>query len=403
VNDCLVITGLWILGMALLLTSESIGPIFWKENKVAETQFKRGARRSSMQAILSAPVHRAVVAPAPQVARVPAKLDMWGNDQYGDCVTAEEAFKLACEQPEAFIDPQTVIMWAKTHGFLDGADLSSVLDAMLHDGFKVGGQQYNDGGKATVNYADESALKAALTEGPVKIAIDADALPKDAGNKQGWYATGKGRFPNTDHCVGLSGYGPAEWLYQQLNVPLPPALAGKKGYLLFTWSTIGFVDHDWLMGTCVEAWVRSPNTVGVPPLGPPPPPPPPPPGPGPAPGSLGTLTLTSALQPGTYPLGGSGISLSDADVAALSAADQVMRRLIDHPQFHRPAAPGLDVLAILLQILGPVVQQLLAQYGPKLQAAVTAGITAIIPLLGHGKPQDILKAFWDAFSATLKG
>jgi hypothetical protein len=234
----------------------------------------------------------------------------------GNCVSAEEAFAKACYQPEIFIDAATVIAWAKAHGFLNGADLTSVLDAMVNDGFAIGSQTYDDGGKLSVDYSNESILQAAIVHGPVKIAIDAGALPSTAGNQQGWHATGgtPGQYPNTDHCVALCGYGPTAWLYQQLGVPLPGGLP-TVGYLLFTWSSIGFVDHAWIMSTCAEAWVRNPTTVGVPPLpaplppGPVPPTPPTPPvppvPPTPTPPTpptpvhiLGTWTFSKAVPAG---------------------------------------------------------------------------------------------------------
>jgi hypothetical protein len=191
-----------------------------------------------------------------------------------NCVTAEEAFAKACNNPEIFIPDAEVGTWAKAGGFYNGADLSEVMDAMAKKGFVVGNQTYDDGPYAKVDYSNETDLQSALSEGPVKIAIDADALPKGAGNQQGWFALGGSKMSNYDHCVGLAGYGPAEWLFGQLGVPCPTSLtASQAGYLLFTWSTIGFIDHPWLMSTCSEAWVRTPTTVGVPPLPAPPAPP----------------------------------------------------------------------------------------------------------------------------------
>jgi hypothetical protein len=70
------------------------------------------------------------------------------------------------------------------------------------------------------------------------------------------------------NCVSLGGYGPCTELFKALGVATP-ASAPANGYLLFTWSTIGVVDHAWLMGTCVEAWVRNPTVTD---LAPPPPP-----------------------------------------------------------------------------------------------------------------------------------
>lgn len=261
--------------------------------------FPRGARPSPRYVLCGAPAFRAVFAPPPQVAWVPPKLSYWGNNQYGDCVSAEEAFAKACygldgqgggKNGEIFIEDSTVISWARQNGYLNGADLGSVLKSMSQSGFQVGSQLYNDGPYHTVDYSNEGVLQAAIAQGPVKIAIGAGALPSGAGSKQGWYALG-GHDSNTDHSVSLAGYGPAGWLYDQLQVSLPSALtASMPGYLLFTWSTIGFVDHKWVMGTCVEAWIRNPTTVGIPPLTPPTPPVP-------------TLVLPDALEVGQYAVG----------------------------------------------------------------------------------------------------
>ncbi len=244
-------------------------------------QFKRGAKPSPRHKLLEAAPHVVVTAPPPQWAYVPPHLSMWGNDQHGDCVTAEEAFAKACYSPEIFIDDAVVIGWASRHGVLEGASLTEVLDAFAQrDGFAIGGQEYGNGPYYGVNYADEIVLRSAVATGPVKIAIDADALPVDAGRTSGWYSLGTGRFTNTDHCVSVCGFGPAGWLYQQMGVPLPAGLpASTVGFLIYTWNTIGFVVFGWIQGTCVEAWVRNPTTVGVPPL----PGPTPPPGPGPSP------------------------------------------------------------------------------------------------------------------------
>ncbi len=270
--------------------------------------FHRGAKKSPRHKLLAASPHRVTSSPPPQFAFVPKQLDMWGNDQYGDCVSAEEAFAKACYSPEIFIPTQTVTSWAQAGGFLNGADLTSVMDAMKQAGFVVGQQMYNDGPYTGVDYSNETVLQSALSQGPVKIAIDANALPSGAGNQQGWVGTGgsPGQFGNTDHCVAICGYGPASWLFQQLGIPLPAGLS--SGYLLYTWSTIGFVDHAWIMSTCVEAWLRNPTTVGVPPLPGPTPPPVPPTPPSP-PSNLAVATLTTSVPPGTYPvLDSTGVS-----------------------------------------------------------------------------------------------
>lgn len=236
--------------------------------------FMRGARPSPPHKLLAAQPFVGVTYPI-QFAIVPSKLSIWGNSTYGDCVTAEEAFAKSCHTPEIFIDDATVIAWAKKHGFLNGADLKEVCDAMLNDGFQVSGQKYDDGPALGVDYSNEATLQAAIAQGNVKIAIDANTLPSGAGNQQGWYAFGGKKGSGSDHCTGLSGYGTAGYCFQQLGVPLPSGVDANKPscYLHFTWSTIGVVDHAWLMNTCTEAWVRNPTTVGVPPIPDPPPPP----------------------------------------------------------------------------------------------------------------------------------
>lgn len=261
----------------------------------------RGAKPTPRHRIFGAEQYQiSKVAPA-QLAYIPKQLDMWGNDEYGDCVTAEEAFAKACYNPEIFIPTATVVAWAQKRGYRDGANLTEVMDSMRSDGFVVGTQKYNDGGYAMVDFTNETTLQNAIAQGPVKIGIDANALPSGAGNNQGWYSLGGAKsFNDEDHCVALCGYGTATYLYAQLGMAMPTVLAGKSGYLLYTWSTIGFVDHAWIMSTCGEAWVRNPTTVGVPPLTPPTPVPPLPPTPG-------TLTLPATITlnaDGTWTLGG---------------------------------------------------------------------------------------------------
>lgn len=256
-----------------------------------QPRFSRGAKPSPRHALLAAVPHVAVEAPPPQFAIVPPKLSYWDNERDGVCVSSEEAYAKACWSvycglPELFASEAEVRDFAARHGWLNGATLTEVLDVMIREGISIAGQNYKNGSYAGVNYADETTLKSALSAGPVKIGIDANALPQGAGNHQGWYAVSGGHYPNTDHCVGLSGYGTAEFLYGQMSkafgqaVPLPSGLSPTaEGYLLFTWSTVGFVSHQWLLSTCTEAWVRTPTTVGQVPNPPSPPNPPTPPAP----------------------------------------------------------------------------------------------------------------------------
>lgn len=213
---------------------------------------------------------------------IPPELSMWGNSQYGNCVSAEEAAakaaaSVALGKPELFITEDDVIAWANKYGYLNGATLTDVMDTLQTSGLPAAGQLYTDGPYHTVDWTQPDALASAIAVGPVKLGIDADALPATAGNQQGWYATGgePGAYSNEDHCVALLGYGPAAWLYAQLGsvyagVQMPPSLdPTMTAYLLFTWSTIGVVDHDWLMSTVGEAWLRVPTTPQLAPPSPP--------------------------------------------------------------------------------------------------------------------------------------
>lgn len=337
----------------------------------AHRKFPRGATPTPRHKLLAAPRHTPIGDPPAQTAYVPAKLDFWGNDEYGDCVTAEEAFCKACYEPEIFIEPQEAVRWARQHGYLHGADLASVLTTMQTDGFAVGSQAYEDGAYSSVDYSNQTVLHSAIAQGPVKIGIDADALPPTAGLQQGWYAIGtKQNYPNTDHCVALCGYGTAAYLYGQLNVPLPAALSpDAPGYLLFTWSSIGFVDHNWIMSTCAEAWVRCPSTVGVPPLTPTPAPP------NPA-TPAGTLSFGEVVQ---LVLVAADTDLTDGQAAGVAAffADETTPRVallkqIVYRRAIRAGAipPGTPIESVnwqgliqFVQAMLPAIEQLMLLFG----------------------------------------
>jgi hypothetical protein len=71
----------------------------------------------------------------------------WGNLDHGDCVTAEEAFAKACNNPEIFISDNEVITWATNYGILEGTSLTKVMQLMQNGGFLLqGGNIYDDGG-----------------------------------------------------------------------------------------------------------------------------------------------------------------------------------------------------------------------------------------------------------------
>jgi len=274
-----------------------------------DPRFKTGARPTPRHKLASAKPFFPLRRGGAQAGWVPAKMSTWGNTQYGDCVTAEEAFAKDAWSGNYLLSDQVVIEWAQQNGFLNGADLTDVMSAMAAKGFPYNTFTLGDGPYQSVDYSTESVLQAAIELGPVKIGIDSQALPSTAGNQAGWYATGgsPGQYNSEDHCVSLAGYGTAQWLYQQLNVPLPDALQSTQaGYLLFTWGTLGFVDHAWIMSTCGEAWIRNPTTTGGPQPAPPPPSPPgppPPPSP-PMSGWSGAITYVSGMIQSIEPAAG---------------------------------------------------------------------------------------------------
>lgn len=277
-------------------------------NQKTGRPFPRGARPTPRHKLLAVMPHRPRGTIPPQVIVIPPFLEMWLNDSVGDCVTAEEAFAKAAYSvmmglPETKITDATVTAFCNAYGFMNGANLTDVMDKMISAGFQQDAG-YKDGPYSGVDYSNESVLQSALTVGPVKIGIDASALPSGAGNSNGWSASGgsPGQFGNEDHCVALCGYGPSSALFQALGVPVPSGFP-TSGYLLYTWSTIGVVDYAWIMSTVGEAWVRNPTTVGVGPAPAPTPPVPVPPvpvppiptPPVPGIGFTGTLTFVNGL------------------------------------------------------------------------------------------------------------
>lgn len=236
-------------------------------------QFLTGALPATEAELSQAPIYSPPGRPPKHVAYIPHVRSMFGNDRYGVCVTSEEAFAKSCwvagVQPEIDIPEPVVIDWARRRGVLHGANLGHVADLMVKEGFRVDRQLYNDGPKLLVDFRDEPVLKAAIATGPVKVAIAARTLPGGAGSRDGWHVTG-GSARGSDHCVSLCGYGRADWLYGELGVPLPAELsADTEGFLCYTWSTIGFVDFAWVRGCVKEAWIRTPTTIGIPPIHPP--------------------------------------------------------------------------------------------------------------------------------------
>lgn len=292
------------------------------------------------------------------VLYVPKQLSVWGNNQYGDCVTAEEAFNQgACN---VFVPDATVIAWARKYGYLNGAYLEEVMDTMQKNGFPVGGKTHGIGTYYSVNFANEQTLQEALTVAPVKLGMDADALPNGAGSKQGWYATGgrPGQYTSENHCTSLAGYGPVKTVFSSIGKEVPanwPA-SSTTAYLYFTWGTLGVVDHNWLMSCTMEAFVRNPtqsiNGVPQPNPGPNPSPEPPPvpvpptPTPVPPAPSIGDikidLTSRNITAPAGWTLNGGSIPSPGPGPAATSDRVEWVKNRAAHKQARKDGA-GLIV------------------------------------------------------------
>ena len=214
------------------------------------------------------PAAGVLAAAPPNCLHRPQRLSFWHNDQYGDCVTAEEAFAKACHDPEIFISDAEVEQWATSHGFYEGAVIVYVLKAMQQDGFQQDQNAYNDGAYSAVNWTDVATLQSAIAAGPVKIGLAEGQLqaPFQAHyGKSGWIAVGFQHDSNYNHCVSLCGYGTIEWLAQQLNTTVPSGVNGtQQGYAMFTWGSIGIIDVPSFLAITNEAWLRTPTTEVVP-------------------------------------------------------------------------------------------------------------------------------------------
>jgi hypothetical protein len=227
----------------------------------------RGAIPTHRSELAAATPHVPRIGAPPNIIRIPAQLDpdAWGNHQYGDCVTAEEAFNKGCATPSVYIPYDEVIAWATKHGTLNGAYLTQVMHMMHTDGFAQDGHTYDDGPYFSVAWTNPSTLQSAISLAPVKIGVAAQQLEAayyTTNGNSGWFGHGFQPDATEDHCVSLSGYGSLAWLADQLHVQVPAGLdPNAPGYALFTWGSIGIIDHPSMVAITHEAWLRNPSTV----------------------------------------------------------------------------------------------------------------------------------------------
>ena len=148
---------------------------------------KRGARPTPRHKLAAAAKHRKTTVTPPQAAWLGPILEMWLNDQFGNCVSAEECAAIACYSagvglPEVHITDDVLKAFCQKNDLLNGADLDQVIQLMQSQGLTLNGVTYTDGPGSVVDYTNEANLQNAISQGPVKLGIDADALsPSGAG------------------------------------------------------------------------------------------------------------------------------------------------------------------------------------------------------------------------------
>ena len=226
----------------------------------------RGAKPTSPERIAAAtpfvPKRRRLDLPL-QFIRIPDRpLSFWGNDVFGDCVTAEEFFAKACDGAD--MGYHKAVTWARNHWQLNGAGIWEVLTLMQTSGIYDGNSLYLDGPFKYVDFTDADVLKSAIVEGTVKLGVAGDQLEgvPNIGNANGWIATNFTEDTDLDHCTSLCGYGPMAWLAGELGGTVPAGVSGSTaGYAMFTWSSIGIIDVPSMLAITGEAWLRSPTTI----------------------------------------------------------------------------------------------------------------------------------------------
>ena len=212
----------------------------------------------------------------------PNQVSYWGNDQYGNCVAAEEAFAKITAHPYIYIDDSTITDWCTVHNFLNGAQCVKVMDKMKSHGIELTNGYVYDGDHSRVSashqylqfasISDSASLREAIfSSGPVKVEVNANMFLVDnktgfvTPGKSGWALYGYPKLTSANHAVGICGYGTLNELVKLFQdkgctVDIPGGMPETKCYAMFTWKSIGIVDEQSLLNMFYAAWVRSPVT-----------------------------------------------------------------------------------------------------------------------------------------------
>jgi hypothetical protein len=192
--------------------------------------------------------------------------DMCGNDQFGNCVFAEEAnykktVSLGTGNPEIHVSRDTCIKdyLIYTGGRDCGANIDDALSYFHKTGLMDDDHVHRHvGHHGALDPRDLTELRhgVSLFRG-VKLGVAGDLLERHVGTTNGWFIDrpGGGRL---DHCVGLYAYGTVAYclVLCGVNPRVADAYRHAPAFVLYTWATIGVITWTALRSIIGEAWVR---------------------------------------------------------------------------------------------------------------------------------------------------
>jgi hypothetical protein len=189
--------------------------------------------------------------------------DIAGNDRWGTCVTAEEGNYKKIIAPatggkELDIPGDNIVAWARQEGGMRGMFIPDAMTRMQTRGIKdASGKPHTIGKHGAIDWENPLEVKLAIHYcKALKIGVAHSQVPQ--AHRNGWVLTGARADRRVDHCVGIYGYGSAEYLARVCALDFVPEGLDAKTFcvLMYTWGTIGIVDWDSFVAITGEAWVR---------------------------------------------------------------------------------------------------------------------------------------------------
>ena len=190
---------------------------------------------------------------------------MFGNDIYGNCVTAEEAaakrvISAKTGAPTVRIPDANVIDYCRKYGGLNGEYLDAVLTKMTKYGLvdDKGIEHKDDPTAVALDGSKKLIVQLAIYyTGQIKVGVAANQIQNAMSNSYGWVLLNARPDSAEDHCVGYCGYGSLEFCCKTLGVAVPRGADPKRFCLImFTWATLGIVDWDSVQNITSEWWMR---------------------------------------------------------------------------------------------------------------------------------------------------